>query len=216
MKHPLLFFAVVLFTFASYAQHDNEYLEKGSIWLEGQVGLNFSNNELARIGEKSYFNQTINNSFRFQLIPKLNFAIANRLLIGPHIGYGYLNYTSKDSEKIRENNYKAGGQLKYYFLKIIPQIYLGSEIGLNYNYINRKGHFLNEHFLTDAHYGKSYLNFSLNFFIADEWIVEITFKDIFTWHSSTPNPTMQTGVHGIDKFRNWINFPHFSLLYRIN
>ena len=68
MKHPLLFFAVVLFTFASYAQHDNEYLEKGSIWLEGQVGLNFSNNELARIGEQSYFNQTINNSFRFQLI----------------------------------------------------------------------------------------------------------------------------------------------------
>ncbi|MGO3812522.1 hypothetical protein, partial [Mesonia sp.] len=121
----LLFFLLVLLfpVLSILAQNANKvsYIPKNSIWVEAKVGLSFYNREIARINSENINYQKINNSLRLELIPQVNYAVANRLFIGGQIGVGYDSFEVKEIGKNNTSfNYKIGAQLQYYFLKITP------------------------------------------------------------------------------------------------
>lgn len=63
-------------------------------------------------------------------------VLTNRLLSGAYIGYGIESFRNNDPKGSGNvANYKTGGQLKYYYLKIIPDIYLHAEAWADYDYM---------------------------------------------------------------------------------
>lgn len=194
----------------------NQSLEKGEIWAEAKVGLSFYNREIARINNENIIYQEINNSLRLEFIPQVNYAVANRLFLGGQIGIGYDSFEVKEIDKNNTSlNYKIGAQLQYYFLKITPQFYLKSEIGINYNHYRINPALENLDTQT-SNYLKSYLDAGISFLPKEDWMISIFFKDIVTYHSNTPNFENREDLESSVIFQDFIRFPHFSVSYRIN
>ncbi|MDT0294583.1 hypothetical protein ACFQ3R_12480 [Mesonia ostreae] len=207
----------ILVLFSGYnISAQNQSLEKGEVWVEAKAGLSFYNRELARINNNNIDYQEINNSLRLEFIPQVNYAIANRLFIGGQLGIGYDSFEVKEIDKNNTSlNYKIGAQLQYYFLKITPQFYLKSEIGVNYNHY-RVNPAIETLDTQTSNYLKTYLDAGFNFLLDEDWMVSIFFKDIVTYHSNTPNFENRKDVESSVIFQDFIRFAHFSISYRIN
>ena len=214
-KSFLLFFITVFSIQFLYAQQ-NQSLSNGSLWLEAKAGLSFYNRELARINGENINYQEVNNSFRLEVIPQINYAIANRLFLGGQIGIGYDSFELKElDEKSTRVNYKIGTQLQYYFLKITPEFYLRSELGINYNHYRSNSPIESPETQTN-NYLKTYLDAGFSFLPEENWMISIFFKDIITYHSNTPNFDNRENFESSVLFQDFIRFPHFSVSYHLN
>ncbi|MDR6300108.1 hypothetical protein [Mesonia maritima] len=204
-------FILLIFSTLCYSQQ-NQALSKKSLWIEAKAGLSFYNRELARINNENINYQKVNNSLRLEIIPQLNYAIADRVFIGGQIGIGYDSFEEKTLNKNNTSyNYKIGAQLQYYFLKITPQFYLRSELGANFNHLN-----MNFSVNRSNNYLKTYLDAGFSFLPKENWMVSIFFKDIFTYHSSSPNFENRNDFESSVIFQDFIRFPHFSVSYQLN
>ncbi|MEX0996278.1 MAG: hypothetical protein WDZ45_04455 [Flavobacteriaceae bacterium] len=184
--------------------------------LEFKTGFTFQADELARINEQPPLDQNIGNGIKLQFKPAIHYSLFHNLWIGGHLGFGITNYSDKDrSIKSSSENYKMGVQLRYNFFKIIPEIYLHSEIGSNYNYLNLREN-NPEQFTLSNSYIKSYLDLGVNFVFSENWAVAIVFKDVLYNYSSRPNFENRKGFGNSNIFKDYIEFPFFSVSYRMN
>jgi len=135
--YKIFLFSVLLIATNSWCQNiSSAPFEKGSWWLESKVGFTFFSKEIARINKEVYPEPGNGDFIKFQITPTVNYLLTNRLLSGAYIGYGIESFRSKDPKGSGNvANYKTGGQLKYYYLKIIPDIYLHAEAGADYDYM---------------------------------------------------------------------------------
>lgn len=183
--------------------------------LELKTGFTFQADELARINEQPPLDQEIGNAIKLQFIPTVHYAISDNLWAGGHIGFGLTSYSDQNStSKGSSENYKIGIQLRYNFLKIIPEIYLHSEIGSNYNYLSLRES-SPEQFTLSNSYLKSYLDIGINFIMSENWTVAIVFKDVLYNYSSTPNFENRTGFGNSKIFKDFFEFPYFSVIYKL-
>ncbi|WP_121666840.1 hypothetical protein [Mesonia aquimarina] len=216
MQKSFLLFFITVFSIQFFYAQQNQSLSNGSLWLEAKAGLSFYNRELARINGENINYQEVNNSFRLEFIPQLNYAIANRLFLGAHLGFGYDSFELKElDEKSTHVNYKIGTQLQYYFLKITPEFYLRSELGINYNHY-RSNSPIETPETQNSNYLKTYLDAGFSFLPEENWMISIFFKDIITYHSNTPNFDNREDFESSVLFQDFIRFPHFSVSYQLN
>lgn len=124
-----------------------------------------------------------------------------------HLGFS-MNLTESDhSSNFNLQNYKTGIHARYYLVQLLPKLYIQSEIGINYNYLHTNRY--------HNSYVKSYLDAGISFNISQYWLVSLTFKDILTYHSKEPNFDNRSDFSN-NNFSDFINFPHFSMMYRFN
>lgn len=184
--------------------------------LELKTGFTFQADELARINEQPPLDQEIGNAIKLQFIPTVHYAISDNLWAGGHIGFGLTSYSDQNStSKGSSENYKIGIQLRYNFLKIIPEIYLHSELGSNYNYLNMRES-NPEQFTLSSSYIKSYLGLGANFVFSENWTVAIVLKDVLYNYSAAPNFENRKGFGNSKVFKDFIDFPYFSVVYKLN
>ncbi len=204
-KHYFLTFTLLI-SYIISAQNIN--FHKGEVWLGGTFGLSFNNNELARINQQTYLGQPeIQNQLAFQFIPKIEYAVFNKFLVGAHLGFSMNLAESDHSSNLNLQNYKAGINARYFIVKVLPQLFIQSEIGLNYNYLHTNN--------THNTYLKSYLDAGISFNISEYWLASLIFKDVLSYYSEQPNFENRSDFSN-NNFRDFINFPHFSIMYRFN
>ena len=203
------FFSIVfsiLFSFTVAAQDSN--FQKGEVWLGSTVGFTFQDQEIARLNEEIYLGQPeLESQLAFQFIPKIEYAVFNKFLVGTHLGFSMNIAESDSSSNLNLQNYKAGIHARYYIVQLLPKLFVQSEIGLNYNYLQADEN--------HNSYFKSYLDAGISFNISQYWLASLTFKDIFTYHSEEPNFDNRSDFSN-NNFSDFINFPHFSIMYRFN
>ncbi len=214
----LLFFITGIFSVGTItAQNTNKtsYIPKNSIWVGGKVGLTFYENELARLNEATYLGQEINNSIKAEITPQIDYALLDNFLVGAQLGFGYA-YFEEDSTNFtsKSQNYKLGLQAAYY-LTIIEQMYIFAELGGNYNYFKTKEENNNLQLSTDNSYFKYYLDVGVSLAASKHWLFSVVFKDVLSYHSSLPNFSGKEDFNGGVVFKDFINYPHFSVKYRL-
>lgn len=187
-----------------------------SNWIiELKTGLTFQADKIAKINDQPPLDQEIGNAVKFQFTPTLHYSLFEDLWIGGHLGFGFTNYSDRNTNnKGSSENYKIGFQLRYNFLKIIPEIYLHSEIGSNYNYLSLRES-SPEQFTLSNSYLKSYLDIGINFIMSENWTVAIVFKDVLYNYSSRPNFENRTGFGNSKIFKDFFEFPYFSVIYKL-
>ncbi|TQD40418.1 hypothetical protein [Haloflavibacter putidus] len=219
IHRKLLFFLLAgLFPVVSIlAQNANNtsYIPKNSIWVGAKAGLTFYDNELARLNEATYLGQEINNSVKAEIVPQIDYALFDNFLVGAQLGFGYA-YFEEDSANFSSasQNYKIGLQAAYH-LPIIEQVHIFTEIGGNYNYFKTKEENSNLQLSGDNSYFKSYLDVGVSLAASKQWLFLVVFKDVLSYHSSLPNFSGKEDFEGGVVFKDFINYPHFSVKYRL-
>lgn len=210
----LFFSLAVLFCLGNSAFSQN--LEQNELWMKAKIGFSFQNDELARINAQKYFGQELDNNFVFQAIIEPEYALADRLFVGPQLGFGSASYDIPGHTKtLNFQNYKIGWHVNYFFLKVLPKLYLNAEIGGDYNYFHSNWA-LRDDLSRSNSYLKAYLDAGISFFIQDDLLFSLVFTDIFSYHSSLSNFDQKEGFNTGKVFKDFIDFPHFSVSYRLN
>lgn len=212
-----LSYLLILIPLLQFSQSEAFGSATMSNWiLEFKTGFTFQADELARINEQPPLDQEIGNGIKLQFIPAIHYSLIDNLWVGGHLGFGFTNYSVKNSGiKSSSENYKIGVQLRYNFLKIIPEIYLHSEIGSNFNYLSLLES-SPEQFTLSNSYIKSYLDLGINFIMSENWTVAIVFKNVLYNYSSAPNFEDRKGFGNSNFFKDFIDFPYFSIIYRLH
>lgn len=213
LKH-VFFPLILLFCIGNSAYSQN--LEQNELWLKAKIGFNFQNDELARINAQKYFGQELDNNLVFQVIIEPEYALADRLFVGPQLGFGSASYEIPgNSKNLNFQNYKIGWHVNYFYLKVLPKLYLNAEIGGDYNYLH-SNQALAEGLSRSNSYFKGYLDAGISFFVQDDLLFSLLLTDIFSYHSSLPNFDQKDGFNTGKVFKDFIDFPHFSVSYRLN
>lgn len=154
------FFSIIfsiLFSFTVAAQDSN--FQEGEVWLGSTVGFTFQDQEIARLNEEIYLGQPeLESQLAFQFIPKIEYAVYNKFLVGTHLGFSMNIAESDSSSNLNFQNYKAGIHARYYIVQLLPKLFVQSELGFNYNYLH-VDHNHNSYF-------KSYLDAGISFNIS--------------------------------------------------
>ena len=208
------FFAILIWVFGIHllnAQSSDNYLEV-------VVGLSFYNEDLAIISQDVVLPEEFQpeDYFRFQAIPKVNFPINNsELVVGPHVGFGYERFkiAEQNNEIVNRNLYKIGSHAQYEKFNIYglrPYI----EIGANYNvYQTSNSAVVSDNKTVD--YWKSYMDIGLRVRASESFDVSLLFKDFATYHSDSRNFERVDGFTLGPFLSNFIQFPHFSVRYKL-
>jgi hypothetical protein len=212
-----LTYLLILIPLLQFSQSEALESHPMSNWiLEFKTGFTFQADKLARINEQPPLDQDIGNGIKLQFTPAIHYSLIDNLWVGGHLGFGFTNYSDNNRGiKSATENYKIGVQLRYNFLKIIPEIYLHSEIGSNYNYLSLRES-SPEQFTLSNSYIKSYLDLGVNFVFSENWAVAIVFKDILYNYSSGPNFENREGIGNSNIFKDFIDFPYFSIIYQFH
>lgn len=203
------FFSIIFLTLSSLtvAAQDSNF-QKGEVWLGSTFGFTFQDQEIARLNEEIYLGQPeLESQLAFQFIPKIEYAVFNKFLVGTHLGFSMNIAESDHSSNLNLQNYKAGIHARYYIVQLLPKLFVQSEIGFNYNYLQADEN--------HNSYFKSYLDAGISFNISQYWLASLTFKDILTYHSEEPNFDNRSDFSN-NNFSDFINFPHFSIMFRFN
>lgn len=191
-----------------------EKLESNWI-IELKTGFTFQADKIAKINDQPPLDQEIGNAVKFQFTPTVHYSLFEDLWIGGHLGFGFTNYSDRNTNnKGSSENYKIGVQFRYNFLNLIPEIYLHTELGSNYNYFSSRES--NPSQLNESNsYLKSYLDIGINFIMSENWTVAIVFKDVLYNYSSTPNFENRNGFGNSNIFKDFITFPYFSVIFNL-
>lgn len=209
----------ILFNTLSFAQNyealDNPF-EKKSMYLEAAFGLSFHNQTLARINNQVPFDYSLDNSLKFSLTPKFHYAVADNLFALGQVGFGYQEFRVEENHsKTKATNYIAGAGIKYYFWKIHPKLYLNAEAGLQYQYFHSKQQKMMDETINQS-LMKSYLDIGVSFFIKEDILISLVFKDIVTYHSRLPNFDNKEDLKINNVFKEFFRYPHFSVTVRLD
>jgi|AntDeeMinimDraft_5_1070356.scaffolds.fasta_scaffold00228_4 hypothetical protein len=200
-------------TFAKAQKSDKLDLEKHSLWLEGQVGLNFFNNETARFSDNFTQNSSINDYFTGRFSPKINYAICNQLFVGAHLGLGYDSFEQENDGRFEAWNYTIGLQTQYYYT-ILGSFYAYAEAGINFNYYSIEQGGSSQK--NNQNLYKTYVDIGVSYIFDYNWKVSLMLKDVVSFHSARPNFDRRSGWNVNNVFKDFINFPHFSIAYKLN
>ncbi|WP_339611598.1 hypothetical protein [uncultured Planktosalinus sp.] len=208
---------LILIPLLHFSQTEAIEPHTASNWaIELKTGFTFQVDELARINEQPPLDQDIGNGIKLQFTPAMHYSLLDNLWVGGHLGFGFTNYSDKNRNiKSTSENYRIGVQLRYNFLKIISEIYLHSEVGSNYNYINLRESGLLQFKESNA-YLKSYLDIGINLIFTENWTFVLIFKDVLYNYSSAPNFENRKGFGNSNVFKDFIDFPSFSVIYRLH
>lgn len=190
-------------------------LEKGSVFIGGDVGLSFYNKELAYYSDQIPQGYSMDDALRASLTPKIHYSIFDDIFIIGQLGFDYSNYKRQsDSRRYTFTNYRIGVGVKYYFLEIAKPVFLSAEAGVNYNYLQMNQRFVpldeKNNTLTSA-----YLDIGIDLDLGEGWIFTIVLKDLIEYQSDTPNFKHREGWKVNNVFKHLIRYPHFSFLYKI-
>jgi hypothetical protein len=212
-----LTYLLILFPLLQFSQTESFESHPKSKWiLELKTAFTFQADELARINEQPPLDQNIGNGIKLQFTPAIHYSLIDNLWVGGHLGFGFTSFSDKNRGlSSSSENYKMGIQLRYNFLKIIPEIYLHSEIGSNYNYLSLREN-NQQRFDESNSYLKSYLDLGINFVFSENWTVAIVFKDVLYNYSSAPNFENRKGFGNSNIFKDYIDFPSFSVIFRLH
>ena len=123
------FFACLfcLFSFSLLAQNtDNNqlinssvFIEKGTHWLDLNLGLSFMNSDLGDFEDPFLLAEENRRNFGFIFQPKFQVFIKDRFSVGFHLGLALDEFENKQIDfQQNKNNYFTGLQGEYYFLNV--------------------------------------------------------------------------------------------------
>lgn len=185
--------------------------------VEGTAGLNFYNETLDLLSYDNIVPRELNpeNYFRLQFIPKLNYRVRDKpLFVGTHLGFGYESFTVKENREIRVSArlFKVGAHLQYELLNFSGfRTYL--ELGSNYNLYDTPRFLYGSQ--DTVGYLKAYLDIGIRVSIYQSIDVSLLFKDFSSYHSNAINFERREGFNLVPSFQDFIEFPHFSIIYKL-
>lgn len=214
MKYKLL----LLLLLCCVALAQSQSSRNSSFNLEAVLGLSFFNQNLVIINQEDLLPQEVQpeNYYRFQLITKLNYLpLDEKWALGAHVGGGYESFKTEDgrNERISAQLFKLGVHTQYEFLKIRgirPYV----ELGTNYNSYRRPQ--INSTVNDSSNYLKSYVDIGLRAQLSQSIHFSLIFKDVATYHSDPVNFENRNKFTVEPILREFLNFPHFSIVYTLD
>lgn len=202
--------------YANYGVAQQSPFAKGQLYLGVDLGLSFYNEELAHLNGQLPPNYQMNDAIRFTLAPKIDYAIANRLMLSAQIGFDFQNYKYQQTgQRFATNNYRFGVGVKYYVLKITEGFYFSTAVDVAYNYFHiQQGYQPYEN--TDQALWSVALNFGIDIMVSENILFSVLFTDLVDYHTAFPNFDYRKGWQLNPVFKNFLHYPHFSVMYRLN
>ncbi len=194
------------------------FLEKGTHWLDLNLGLSFMNSDLGDFEDPFLLTDENRRNFGFIFQPKFQVFIQDRFSVGFHLGIALDEFENKQINfQQNKNNYFTGLQLEYYFLNVKNIFYISSEIDLGLHYLENTFTSSAIEISNSYHtYFKSGLHLKLNFIINSDWMFYAKFFDILTYTNSKNNFFgYDDGVQLNNSLDNFISFPQFGITRKL-
>jgi len=201
---------------ANVALAQQKPFAKGTLYVGTDLGLSFYNEELAHRNGQVPVNYQLNDAIRFSFAPKIGYALADRLLLNAQIGVDFQNYKYQQTgQRFATTNYRIGLGTTYYLLKITTGLYASVVADVAYNYFHIQQSY-RPFENTDQALLSASLGFGFTMQVSDAIFFSILFTNLVDYHSGYPNFDYRKGWQLNPVFENFLHYPHFSVMYRLD
>lgn len=197
---------------------DASFAEKGTHWLNFNLGLSVMNSDLGNFEDPFLLADENRRNFGFIFQPKFQVFIKDRLSVGFHLGVALDEFENKQIDfQQNKNNYFAGLQTEYYFLNVKNIFYISTELDAGMHYLENK--FKGDSFaINDSYhtYFKSGLHLNFSFMLQENWVFYAKFFDLISYTTSENNFFgYDEGIQFNNSLDNFINFPQFGVVWKL-